>query len=292
MLQKKSNPWMRSKVLYVIPMAVLVLSAFATPKFVTPIQGAVKNLEEKGKQNLSVRPTGTQESTIIYDGDVPEVVVPHDENRHLAFTEEATIIVDGKEITKEVASQLTTADVNHVEVLRSEAARAFYGENTKPTVVVITTKDGEIVDKPETLPEFKGGVNEMFGWLARNIKYPAKAQENGIQGRMMVQFVVEKDGSVSSVQAIRMDNNKAENGKSLSEVVVSARNKDRSQFATDEEYQQDKEALRESVEALISESERVVRLMSGQWEPGYITKDGEKKAVRTRFVLPIMFRLN
>lgn len=292
MLQNKSNPWMRSKVLYVIPMAVVALSAFATPKFVTPIQGAVKTLEEKGKQNLSVRPTETQESTIIYDGDVPEVVVPHDENRHLAFTEEATIIVDGKEITKEVASQLTTADVNHVEVLRSEAARAFYGENTKPTVVVITTKDGEIVDKPETLPEFKGGVNEMFGWLARNIKYPAKAQENGTQGRMMVQFVVEKDGSVSDVKAVQLDKEKAQDGKSLRAVVVAAYSKDRSQFSSDEEYQKSQEALREGVDALITESERVVKQMNGQWEPGYTTKDGEKKAVRTRFTLPIMFRLN
>ena len=54
MMQKiKSNPWMRSKALYVIPVAALALSAFATPKFVAPIEGAVSKLEGKVTENSS-----------------------------------------------------------------------------------------------------------------------------------------------------------------------------------------------------------------------------------------------
>ena len=48
MKKSKSNPWMRSKALYVIPVAALALCAFATPKFVAPIEETVTNLEGKG----------------------------------------------------------------------------------------------------------------------------------------------------------------------------------------------------------------------------------------------------
>ena len=57
MKKSKSNPWMRSKALYVIPVAALALSAFATPKFVAPIEETVTNLEGKGTEkspNLQV----------------------------------------------------------------------------------------------------------------------------------------------------------------------------------------------------------------------------------------------
>lgn len=263
MLQNKSNPWMRSKVLYVIPMAVVALSAFATPKFVTPIQEAVKNLEDKGSHFAPVNQTDREKKATDAPKPVEEADVQH-----------IKLDIDGTPSSFD--DQKLKTVLQHVD----------------DTVIVVKTKDGEIVDKPEILPEFKGGPGEMYGWLARNIKYPAKAQENGTQGRMMVQFVVEKDGSVSDVKAVQLDKEKAQDGKSLRAVVVAAYSKDRSQFSSDEEYQKSQEALREGVDALITESERVVKQMNGQWEPGYTTKDGEKKAVRTRFTLPIMFRLN
>ena len=43
----------------------------------------------------------------------------------------------------------------------------------------------------------------MFSWLSQNIRYPAAAQRNGIQGRVMVSFVVEKNGSVSDVRVLK-----------------------------------------------------------------------------------------
>ena len=51
MKKSKSNPWMRASALYVIPVAALALSAFATPKIVAPIEEAVTNLEGKGTEN-------------------------------------------------------------------------------------------------------------------------------------------------------------------------------------------------------------------------------------------------
>ena len=48
------------------------------------------------------------------------------------------------------------------------------------------------------MPEFPGGLSACMSYLARNVKYPTIAMENGIQGRVLVQFCVEKDGSISN----------------------------------------------------------------------------------------------
>ena len=55
----------------------------------------------------------------------------------------------------------------------------------------------------ESMPEFPGGQQALFKYLAENVKYPVIAQENGIQGRVICQFVVNKDGSIVDVVAVR-----------------------------------------------------------------------------------------
>ena len=55
----------------------------------------------------------------------------------------------------------------------------------------------------EQMPEFPGGIQELMSFLSKNIKYPKAAQENGIQGRVIVQFVVEKDGTPTEFKVMR-----------------------------------------------------------------------------------------
>ena len=52
----------------------------------------------------------------------------------------------------------------------------------------------------EDMPTFPGDINK---WLGKNVKYPVIAQENNIQGRVTVQFVIEKDGSITDVKVLR-----------------------------------------------------------------------------------------
>ena len=54
-----------------------------------------------------------------------------------------------------------------------------------------------------TMPEYPGGQSALFNFLSSNVKYPKVAQQNGIQGRVIVQFVVAKDGSISDVKVAR-----------------------------------------------------------------------------------------
>ena len=63
--------------------------------------------------------------------------------------------------------------------------------------------EGEVFEVVEQSPNFPGGMDELMKWLSKNLKYPASAQENGIQGRVLVQFVVNKDGSIVEPKVIR-----------------------------------------------------------------------------------------
>ena len=58
----------------------------------------------------------------------------------------------------------------------------------------------EIAEKPA---QFPGGDQASYQWLAQNIKYPAKAQEQGIQGRVFVRFVVDRDGTITDIEVMR-----------------------------------------------------------------------------------------
>ena len=55
----------------------------------------------------------------------------------------------------------------------------------------------------EKMPTFPGGVKNLMNYLSTHIKYPAEAKKDGIEGRVFVNFIVEKDGSVSHVKVLR-----------------------------------------------------------------------------------------
>ena len=61
----------------------------------------------------------------------------------------------------------------------------------------------KVFDVVEEMPSFPGGQGALMAFLSSNIKYPVVAQENGVQGRVIVGFVVEKDGSISDVKVMR-----------------------------------------------------------------------------------------
>ena len=63
-----------------------------------------------------------------------------------------------------------------------------------------TNKAYEVVDE---MPSFTGGQNALMQFLADNVKYPVVAFENGVQGRVLVSFIVERDGSLSNVKVER-----------------------------------------------------------------------------------------
>ena len=64
-------------------------------------------------------------------------------------------------------------------------------------------EEQQIFQVVEEMPEFPGGLSECMKFLGKNIKYPTISQENGVQGRVIVQFVVNKDGSIVDPVVVR-----------------------------------------------------------------------------------------
>ena len=64
-------------------------------------------------------------------------------------------------------------------------------------------EETKVFDVVEVMPTFPGGQGALFEWLSKNIKYPVVAEENGVQGRVIVTFVVERNGSITDVQVAK-----------------------------------------------------------------------------------------
>jgi len=61
----------------------------------------------------------------------------------------------------------------------------------------------EIVVIAETMPSFVGGIGEFYKFVSKNLKYPAQARRMGIEGKVFVNFVVDKDGSLSDIKVVK-----------------------------------------------------------------------------------------
>ena len=61
----------------------------------------------------------------------------------------------------------------------------------------------KVYDAVDEMPSFPGGLNGLMTFLSQNMVYPVTAQENGVQGRVTVSFVVETDGSITDVKVAR-----------------------------------------------------------------------------------------
>ena len=66
-----------------------------------------------------------------------------------------------------------------------------------------TKKNNMVYDVVEVMPQYPGGQIAMLKYIMKNIKYPKQIMEEGIQGRVTVSFIVEKDGRVSNVRLLR-----------------------------------------------------------------------------------------
>lgn len=248
MFRKDSNPWMRTKGLYIIPVAVIALSAFATPE----LNNRVDAITEKAP------------SVIASKGNANSA--PVQENLQKKY--EPLIVTES--ITEENDS--------------TGMQKVFYGtvEYSQDADANLKSKDDEeekAFDVVEHMPEYPGGMQELMQYLSTSIRYPKIAFENGIAARVLVQFIVEKDGSISGAKSInfkKLEDKKPESENNSSEEWVQAVKADSDEARL----------AKEITSALTTEAQRVVASMP-KWTPG--TQNG--KTVRVKYVVPITFKL-
>ena len=149
---------------------------------------------------------------------VHEAVMKSDDDNKL-------YVVDGNVVSKESAMELVTENIEAVSVLSGESATKLWGSKGANGVIMITTKGADASESkaekaidnssekalatdsvlmiPEEMPSFPGGVMALMEFLQKNVKYPVEAQKKGVQGRVLVSFVVEKDGSLSEIKTVK-----------------------------------------------------------------------------------------
>ena len=108
---------------------------------------------------------------------------------------EEIIIVDDDEKVEEIEINSEETD-DEIEIAPPVEQKVEVEVEEDETVFVVV----------ETMPEFPGGQAELMKYLSNNVKYPVIAQENGIQGRVVCQFVVNRDGSIVDVEVVRSSN--------------------------------------------------------------------------------------
>jgi len=68
---------------------------------------------------------------------------------------------------------------------------------------VVSQKNQKVFEVAEQMPEYPGGMMAMMEFLQDNMKYPADAEKQKVQGKVMVSFIVETDGSISDVKVMK-----------------------------------------------------------------------------------------
>lgn len=224
MIRKKSNPWARAKYLYVLLLAAVTVAAFARPEISKPLDeiSSVKVndlsavLETYADKNVSNPAEKTKLKMKVVDEKGEPIIAA---TVLVVNTTNGTITDENGNFTLEVGTDqsiqvayigMSTVTMSVKDCLKKADQTIVLTESdTKKDVKVVASAPQTVVSDDQTfsvveqMPEYPGGMRAGLEFMARNLRYPTKAQEAGKQGCVIVQFVVRKDGSLSDFKVLR-----------------------------------------------------------------------------------------
>lgn len=295
---KKQNKYSWFKALYVLP--VVAVSLIASAKTVTDY----KLVESEKTAVPAEKAVAKQVKTIENTKAIENIVKKEVEKKDSSTSDKTLVVIDGKKIPYNKAlGAVKPSDISKIDVIKDKASIAKFDTSNKYDAVIVieTKKEGknsgdDVVDEkgvylaPDQLPTYPGGSKEMFKFFTDNIKYPSVAHTWGVQGRVVVSFIVNEDGSISDPKVVyngtkgkAADEIKTKGTVSEIKVVGYANNKKEGSTATDDEIAK---GVKEGQAAIAQEALRLISSMPN-WIPG--EKDG--KPVRAKYNVPITFRL-
>ncbi len=211
---RESSPARHTKAI----VSVLIAVAIILVLLILSVSGVFSKPEEEQITTATVQEITTvdteeeieeePEEEFVLPPEPEEIVAPEEVANQQQVTDLLIVEDDKLEEDKQVKNQ--------EEVLDNEAAVGAVditeGTNDLNKIII---KD-EVIAAPkveeeqpmniamvEQKPEFNGGEAAMYKWLSDNIVYPSAASEEGVQGRVVVEFVVGKDGSITNVRVVR-----------------------------------------------------------------------------------------
>ena len=234
MIKKKSNPWARLKYLYILPLAAASIAAFARPEVsnsldeissakVSDLASIMKADSEKNVENISKK-KGLFKGTVLSDVDGQPIIGAA---VIIKGTTNGTI-TDFDGIFMLEVSEGDVLSVSYIGYHTTEISVPALDEKGKASGTVRLKKvedtpsnkvdeivvvgygvkkqpldDAPLFQVAEEMPQYPGGMPGLMQYIGRNMKYPMLAQEQGLEGRVIVQFIVERDGSTSNFNIMR-----------------------------------------------------------------------------------------
>ena len=216
MLQKKSPRSRFMKLLALVPIVGIALALNAETVNDYVYQQPQKKVVKKGNKSATTK-MGNNTIEIVPSKEAAEQAAPAKTVEWVVAKEpdkKPIVLLEGHRITYETFTRMDPDEIASITVLKDQPAVDQYGEEARNGVILITTKKGvevftpveqnpEYFDVVEQMPEFPGGAQALFGFVAKNIHYPKAAEDAGIQGRVIVTFVVMKDGSIGEVKVAK-----------------------------------------------------------------------------------------
>ena len=241
MIRKKSNPWARAKYLYVLPLAAVTVAAFARPEISEPLDEIssvkVNDLSaitgNNSPENLSVASNSAADVTLkmkVTDQTGSPIVgasvlivnstsgtltdsegnftlkVGDDQRISVSYIGMKSVELSVKEcLEKQIKEVRLTSDADSGPQLTvvSQSSESASQKAPQHNTTSEPQNTEEVFMVVENMPEFPGGLNACLKFLADHVAYPKEAAEKKIQGRVIVQFVVMKDGSIANARVIR-----------------------------------------------------------------------------------------
>lgn len=228
MTTKKSSPWQKAKVLVALPMAALAVVAFANPdveRMAEQVETESQAVVEKAKADVTgvetaaeQQPTEKQEvadeqgKTVSVKG----VVLQQEDGNPIvgvAVTVRGTKIgavtdVDGKfhidnvPVGSWIDVFMIDCEIGSLQVTEQNASNlhfviAFDGPSSSKS------PGSDAFDVVEEMPVYPGGMEAMMDFFSKNMKYPKEAFDAKQEGRVIAQFVVEKDGCITDAHIVK-----------------------------------------------------------------------------------------
>lgn len=228
MTTKKSSPWQKAKVLVALPMAALAVVAFANPdveRVAEQVETESQALMEKAKADVAGVETAAEQQTAekqeVADEQgknvsVKGVVVQKEDGNPIvgvAVTVRGTKIgavtdVDGKfhidnvPVGSWIDVFMIDCEIGSLQVTEQNASNlhfviAYDGPSSSKS------PGSDAFDVVEEMPVYPGGMPAMMDFFYKNMKYPKEAFDAKQEGRVIAQFVVEKDGSITDAHIVK-----------------------------------------------------------------------------------------
>ena len=189
-----TNPWARMRVLLMLPaaaFAIVMASACKSDESESPVKSQ-DGLS--GQESVEVLPNGQNTQDLILN--LPGVEMDADGNITVNGKKVSRILINGQELDEK---NLPAAGSDERRALEraAEVLGSVDGEKNA------SDPDDDVFAVVEEQPEFPGGQESLLGYLKSNLRYPKECSDNNIQGRVLVTFVVNKDGKICDAEVVK-----------------------------------------------------------------------------------------